>query len=37
MLEELHKQSQGWISAIIMMLADKQIKTVEPGTVGPYF
>ena len=33
-LEKLHKESQGWISAIVMMLADKQIVTVEPGAVG---
>ena len=33
-LQKLHKESQGWISAIVMMLADKQIVTLEPGTVG---
>lgn len=33
-LQSLHRESQGWISAIIMMLADKQIAAIEPGSVG---
>ena len=33
-LQRLHRESQGWISAIVMMLADRQVVTVEPGTIG---
>ena len=33
-LQRLHRESQGWISAIVMMLAEKHVVTVEPGNVG---
>jgi ATP/maltotriose-dependent transcriptional regulator MalT len=33
-LQSLHRESLGWISAIVMMLADRHVVTVEPGSIG---